>query len=54
MLALVQKTISLNNASLLDIMTTISEFLFCNLKITTQAIHPEYSARTANKYGKLN
>lgn len=53
MLALVQKTISLNNASLLDILTKISEFLLCNLKTTTQGIDPQYSASPAKIKGNI-
>lgn len=53
MLALVQKTVSLNNDSLFDIMLKISNFLECNLKITKQGKHPQYSARTANLKGNL-
>jgi hypothetical protein len=53
MLALVQKSISLNKDSLLDIMTKISQFLNCNLKTTTKYKHLQYSARTANLEGNL-
>ena len=53
MLALAQKTVSLNNDSLLDIMTKISIFLNCNLKTTCQNRHPQYLARTCNLKGNL-
>ena len=54
MLALVEKTINLNNESLLDIMTQISKFLLCNLKTVVRAKqHAQYSARTANLQGNL-
>jgi len=54
MLAIVQKTVSLNNDSLLDIMTQISKFLNCNLKTVAQAKqHLRYSARTGNLQGNL-
>lgn len=53
MLALVQKTVSLNNDSFLNNMTKISQFLLCNLKTTTRSKHPQYSARTANLKGNL-
>ncbi len=53
MLSLVQKTVSLNNDSLLNIMTKISQFLLCNLKTTTRFNLPQYSARTANLEGNL-
>lgn len=53
MLALVQKTVSLNNDDLLDIMTKISKFLECNLKTTFYTKHPQYSARTSNLKGNL-
>lgn len=54
MLALVQKTVSLNNHSLLDIMSKIASFLDCNLKTTQQNTNPQYSARTVNLKGNLN
>lgn len=53
MLALVQKTVSLNNDSLFDIMFNISKFLECNLKITKKGKYPQYSARTVNLKGNL-
>lgn len=51
MLALVQKTVSLNNHSLFKIMSKIASFLECNLKITQQNTNPQYSARTGNLKG---
>lgn len=53
MLALAQKTVSLNNDSLLDIMTKISIFLDSNLKTTCQHKHPQYLVRTCNLKGNL-
>ena len=52
-LALAQKTVNLNNDSLLDIMSSISSFFESNLKTTKQNKHPQYLARTVNLKGNM-
>ena len=48
-----KKTVSLNNDSLLDIMTKISILLECNVKTVTRTKHAQYWVRTVNLKGNL-